>query len=157
MIDSGLYRQVLGHFPTGVTVITSAPTSGPVGMAIGSFVSVSLDPPLVGFFAAVSSSSWPKIEAAGSFCVNVMTAEQLELVKGFASKSEDKFAGVDWRPALSGSPILSGALAFIDCEIYKVVEAGDHWFIMGQVTELGVSGDGQPMVFHRGTYGTFSS
>jgi flavin reductase (DIM6/NTAB) family NADH-FMN oxidoreductase RutF len=155
MIDPANFRSVLGQFATGVTVVTANPDTGPVGLAIGSFTSVSLDPPLVGFLPGKTSSSWPSIERAGSFCVNIMGADQLDLVKVFASKQEDKFAGLEWRAGETGSPILDGVLAYIDCELHEVVEAGDHWFVMGLVKELEVVTDSEPMVFHRGRYGTF--
>jgi flavin reductase (DIM6/NTAB) family NADH-FMN oxidoreductase RutF len=151
--DSAKYRQVLGHFPTGVTVITAATEAGPVGMAVGSFASVSLDPPLVGFFAARSSSSWPKIEAAGAFCVNILAEDQEGVCRRFASKEEDKFAGLGWKPASSGAPLLEGVLAWIDCELESVLDAGDHVCALGHVRELEVAHDGAPLVFFRGGYG----
>jgi flavin reductase (DIM6/NTAB) family NADH-FMN oxidoreductase RutF len=98
--DSAQFRQVLGHFPTGVTVVTAASPSGPVGLAVGSFASVSLDPPLVAFFPDRSSSSWPQIEATGSFCVNILSEDQEVVCRRFASKGDDKFAAsVGGRPA----------------------------------------------------------
>ncbi len=154
--DSAKYRQVLGHFPTGVTVITAAPDGTPVGMAVGSFASVSLDPPLVAFFAGQSSSSWPPIQAAGAFCVNILAEDQEGVCRRFASKEEDKFAGLGWSPAGSGSPLLEGVLAWIDCDIESVTEAGDHVCVMGRVRELEVAHDGAPLLFFRGGYGRFA-
>lgn len=154
--DSARYRQVLGHFPTGVTVITAAAEGVPAGMAVGSFSSVSLEPPLVAFFAGKSSSTWPKIEAAGSFCVNILAEDQEDLCRRFASKEEDKFAGVGWSPAGSGSPLLDGVLAWIDCDIDSVTDAGDHVCVMGHVRDLAVAHDGAPLVFFRGGYGRFA-
>ena len=154
--DDAKYRTVLGHFPTGVTVITAAPDGVPVGMAVGSFSSVSLDPPLVAFFAGKGSSSWPKIEAAGSFCVNILAETQEDLCRRFASKEEDKFAGLGWTTTASGSPLIGEVLAWIDCDIDSVTEAGDHWCVMGRVRDLGVGTDGGPLVFFRGGYGRFT-
>lgn len=153
--DSARYRQVLGHFTTGVTVITAVVEDGPVGMAVGSFSSVSLDPPLVGFFAGKTSTSWPKIELAGAFCVNILGEEQEDICRRFASKESDKFAGLGWSPAGSGSPQLDGAIAWIDCDIDQVVDAGDHVLVMGAVRDLDVGHDGPPLVFFRGGYGRF--
>jgi 3-hydroxy-9,10-secoandrosta-1,3,5(10)-triene-9,17-dione monooxygenase reductase component len=150
--DSAKYRQVLGHFPTGVTVITAVHDDEPVGLAVGSFASVSLDPPLVGFFPDKSSSSWPKIQAAGSFCVNILGEDQEEVCRRFAMKGDDKFAGLGWHPAGSGSPLLEGVLAWIDCDIAEVVETGDHFLVLGAVRELEVHHDGGPLVFFRGGY-----
>jgi flavin reductase (DIM6/NTAB) family NADH-FMN oxidoreductase RutF len=153
--DSARYRQVLGHFTTGVTVITAANDGEPVGMAVGSFSSVSLDPPLVGFFPDRSSTSWPKIEVAGAFCVNILGEEQEEVCRRFAMKGEDKFAGLGWSAAGSGSPLLDGVIAWIDCDIESVTDAGDHFLVLGRVRELGIGHDGAPLVFFRGGYGRF--
>ncbi len=150
--DSARFRQVLGHFPTGVVVVTAVDGDEPVGLAIGSFSSVSLDPPLVGFFPDKSSTSWPRIESAGHFCVNVLSETQEAVCRTFASKGADKFAMIGWRAGHTGAPILEGVLAWIDCEIDQVVEAGDHWFVMGRVVDLDVPGEGSPLVFFRGGY-----
>jgi flavin reductase (DIM6/NTAB) family NADH-FMN oxidoreductase RutF len=155
-IDSSRFRHVLGHFATGVTVITAATDDGPVGLAVGSFSSVSLDPPLVGFFAGKGSSSWPRIQAAGHFCVNILGEQQEEVCRRFASKEADKFAGLGWTPAGSGAPILDGVIAWIDCDLGDVVEAGDHYLALGAVRELEVSHDGPPLLFFRGGYGQFA-
>lgn len=154
--DSAKFRQVLGHFATGVTVVTAASDAGPVGLAVGSFASVSLDPPLVAFFPDSGSSSWPKIEAAGSFCVNVLSEDQEDVCRRFASKSDDKFAGLGWRPAGSGAPLLDGALAWIDCDIESVTVAGDHFCVVGRVRDLDVGHEGRPLLFFRGGYGRFA-
>jgi 3-hydroxy-9,10-secoandrosta-1,3,5(10)-triene-9,17-dione monooxygenase reductase component len=154
--DSARFRQVLGHFPTGVTVITAAAEGGPVGLAVGAFSSVSLDPPLVAFFPDKGSSSWPRIEAAGSFCVNILAEDQEEVCRRFASKGDDKFAGLGWSPAGSGAPLLDGVLAWVDCDIDSVAEAGDHFCVLGRVRDLGVGRDGGPLLFFRGGYGRFS-
>lgn len=153
--DSARFRQVLGHFPTGVTVITAAGDAEPVGMAVGSFASVSLDPPLVGFFPDKGSSSWPRIEAAGAFCVNILGEDQEDVCRRFAMKGDDKFAGLGWSPAGSGAPLLDGVIAWIDCDIESVTEAGDHWLVLGRVRDLSVGHDGPPLVFFRGGYGRF--
>ena len=153
--DSAKYRQVLGHFPTGVTVITAATDGEPVGMAVGSFSSVSLDPPLVAFFPDKGSSSWPKIEPTGSFCVNILGEAQEDVCRRFAMKGEDKFVGLGWTAAGSGSPLLDGVIAWIDCDIESVTEAGDHYLVLGRVRDLAIGHDGSPLVFFRGGYGRF--
>ena len=154
--DSATYRQVLGHFPTGVTVVTAAPEGEPVGLAVGSFSSVSLDPPLVAFFPDRSSSSWPRIEAAGVFCVNILGEDQEEICRRFAMKGDDKFKGLGWKPAGSGSPLIDDVIAWIDCDIDSVTEAGDHFCVTGRVRELGVGHDRGPLLFFRGGYGRFA-
>jgi 3-hydroxy-9,10-secoandrosta-1,3,5(10)-triene-9,17-dione monooxygenase reductase component len=152
-IDSSQFRHVLGHFPTGVTVVTAHPDEGPVGMAVGSFTSVSLDPPLVAFLPGKNASAWPGIEAAGHYCVNILSAEQADLSGVFSSKVEDRFANVDWTTASTGAPVIAGSLAWIDCEIEAVYEAGDHWIVLGRVVELDASEDGAPLLFFKGGYG----
>ena len=154
--DAAKFRQVLGHFPTGVTVVTAANDGVPVGLAVGSFASVSLDPPLVAFFPDKASSSWPKIETAGSFCVNILAEDQEDVCRRFASKGDDKFLGLGWKPTASGAPLLDDVLAWIDCGIDSVVEAGDHFCVTGRVRDLAVIHDGGPLVFFRGGYGRFA-
>ncbi len=151
--DSARFRQVLGHFPTGITVVTAGKGSDRTGVAIGSFFSVSLDPPLVGFCAGKQSSTWPRIREAGSFCVNVLAGDQEDVSRAFASKATDKFEGLGYSPGpFSGAPLLDGALAWIDCEIEAVHEAGDHEIVVGRVHDLGVSEERGPLVFFRGGY-----
>jgi flavin reductase (DIM6/NTAB) family NADH-FMN oxidoreductase RutF/DNA-binding IclR family transcriptional regulator len=152
------FRKVLGQFPTGVAVVTAVGADGqPVGMAVGSFTSVSLDPPLVGFLPARTSRTWPEIEQAGRFCVNILSDEQEALCRRFARSGEDKFAGVPWRLSPQGSPVLEGALAWIDCGLARVDEAGDHLIVLGEVRSMDSYGGPGPLVFFRGGYGQFRS
>jgi 3-hydroxy-9,10-secoandrosta-1,3,5(10)-triene-9,17-dione monooxygenase reductase component len=154
-IDPMVYRQVLGHFPTGVTVISSQVDGRPVGLAIGSFFSVSLDPPLVGFCVARTSSSWPAIEQTGVFGVSVLAEDQHETSGRFASKAEDKFEGISWEPSpITRSPLIHGALAHIDCELHQIHEGGDHKIVLGLVRSLDVHRpDVGPLLFFKGSYG----
>lgn len=157
-IDAQHFRTVLGHFPTGVAVITGIDTDGkPAGMAVGSFSSVSLDPPLVAFMPDKSSTSWPKLQPSGSFCVNILGAEQEEVCRTFAMRGGDKFAELAWHPAGSGSPVLDGVLAWIDCDVDVVHEAGDHYIVIGKVRELDIHTPALPLVFFQGGYGRFAS
>lgn len=153
-IEAARFRQVLGHFPTGVAVITAAGADGPAGLAVGSFLSLSLDPPLVAFTVTKTSSSWPAIEAAGSFCANVLAADQEEISRAFSVSGSDKFAGIGWKPAGSGSPRLDDVLAWIDCTIEAMLEGGDHQICVGRVQDLAVERESGPLVFFRGGYGT---
>jgi len=154
--DAAKFRQVLGHFPTGVTVVTARTPDGPVGMAIGSFTSLSLEPPQVLFCAGKQSSSWPRIRATGTFCVNILAEDQEDVCRVFASRAADKFAEVGWRRSGNGSPIIDGSLAYIDCRIDGVIESGDHFIVIGGVQDLEVLHEGGPLVFFRGGYGRFS-
>jgi len=156
--DSAQFRTVLGHLPTGVVVVTAISDSDhPVGMAVGSCTSVSLNPPLVAFLPDRLSTSFPAIRRAGSFCVNVLSADQERLCRRFAVSGGNKFAGVRWRPAASGSPILDGVLAWVDCEIDAIHEAGDHYIVIGRVHELDVETSTGPLLFFQGGYGGFTA
>lgn len=146
------FREVMGEFATGVVIVTAMASEGPVGMTCQTFSSVSLDPPLVSFIPARTSRSWPLMREAGHFCVNVLSAGQEELAGVFASKGADKFAGVDWRKAESGAPILLGALAYVDCRIEAVHAAGDHDIVIGRVRALSSCADGEPLLYHRGRF-----
>jgi len=151
-IDGARFRQVLGHFPTGVTVITSETDGAPMGFAVGSFFSVSLEPALVGFCVAESSTSWPGIQRTGRFCANVLAADQEDVCRNFASSGGDKFQGVGWRHSRLGSPILNDVLAWIDCEIESQHAAGDHEIVVGRVRDLAVGRETHPLLFFRGGY-----
>ena len=157
-LDRRQFRNVLGQYPTGVTLITATQPDGEhVGMVVGTFTSVSLDPPLVGFLPDRSSSSWPKIEASGSFTANVLTSSQEDVVRAFTQKQEDRFTRFEWLPTESGGLRLKGAAAWIDCTIEEVRPAGDHHMVLGGVREMG-DGDSAdlPLLFLRGGYGSFS-
>ncbi len=150
-----LFRQVLGHFCTGVTVITTADAAGPAGFTCQSFAALSLDPPLVLFCPGRSSSTWPRIEEAGHFCANVLADDQRELARVFASSSgggASRFDGVDWSPAPSGAPVLGGVVAWVTAEVAGVHEAGDHYLVTGRVTGLDARRPGPPLLFYRGRY-----
>jgi len=151
-IDAAAFRTVLGHFCTGVTVITGSGPDGPVGFACQSFAALSLDPPLVLFCPAKSSGSWPGIEASGHFGVNVLGADQQDVSTVFGSRGVDKFASIAWRPAASGAPLIDGVLTWIDCAIETVHDAGDHYIVVGRVTELGHAEPVRPLLFYRGRY-----
>lgn len=155
-IDSATFRRVLGNYPTGVTVVAGI-DGGPVGMVIGSFGSVSLDPPLVQFMPGTGSSTWPRIERSGSFSVNICGAHQEDLVGSFFVKETDPFDAADWRPGPTGSPLIEGCIGWIDCRIGAVHEAGDHYIVIGEVVAMECEdGDAAPLVFYRGGYGTFA-
>ena len=154
--DSADFRRILGHYPTGVCAVTTCLHGQPVGMIVGSFTSVSLEPPLVAFFPDRSSSTWPRIQASGRFCVNVLAEGQRDVCRALASKQEDKFAGIAHRSSASGMPIIDDGVVWIDCTLHAVHEAGDHFIVLGEVHALGGDQTGEPMLFHRGGYGGFA-
>jgi len=148
------FRQVLGHFCTGVTVITTVDPHGrPAGFACQSFAALSLAPPLVLFCPGRTSATWPRIARAGHFCANVLTVGQRDLARVFGTAGADKFAGVSWSPSASGAPALAGVLTWVGCEVEAAHEAGDHYVVLGRVTELGPVSAEAPLLFYRGRYG----
>jgi 3-hydroxy-9,10-secoandrosta-1,3,5(10)-triene-9,17-dione monooxygenase reductase component len=153
-IDTTHFREVLAHLPTGVTVITAHGEDGPVGMAANSVTSVSLDPPLILFCPAKTSSTWPTIRAAGAFCVNVMAGHHEEVTRQFATKEADRFAGVDFANRPTG-PALDDAVAWIECTIQREHDAGDHTIVVARVVAIEAAPSGEPLVFFRGSYGSF--
>lgn len=157
VIDKGEFRRVLGHYPTGVCIVTARLDAGPIGMTIGSFTSVSLDPPLVGFLPARSSKSWPLIESAGTFCVNVLADDQQSLVRRFAASEADRFSDVSHSASSRGSPVLEGVVASVDCELHAVQDAGDHLFVLGRVVALQAGIERQPLLFFQGGFGSFAT
>jgi flavin reductase (DIM6/NTAB) family NADH-FMN oxidoreductase RutF len=154
-IDSQLFRNTMGQFCTGVVVATACLEGEPVGFAAQSFVSLSLDPPLVALCPARTSSSWPKIRESGSFCINVLAADQQPVCDAFARSGGNKFEGLSWTAAASGSPMLDGILAYVDCTLEAEHEAGDHTIAVGRVQSLGTVNSGTPLLFFRGGYGSF--
>jgi 3-hydroxy-9,10-secoandrosta-1,3,5(10)-triene-9,17-dione monooxygenase reductase component len=154
--DVATFRTVLGHFCSGITIVTAVDDGMAVGLTCQSFASVSLDPPLVLFVPAKASSSWPRIRHAGHFCANVLADHQEPLGRRFAIKGADKFAGVGWRPGGTGSPLLDGCLGYVECEVESVHDGGDHDIAVGRVVDLGVADEGSPLLFYRGGYGRFA-
>jgi 3-hydroxy-9,10-secoandrosta-1,3,5(10)-triene-9,17-dione monooxygenase reductase component len=155
--DGAHFRTTLGHFATGITIVTGIDGGEPVGLTCQSFTSVSLDPPLIAFAPGKNSSSWPRIRGSGAFCVNVLTEEQEDICRVFATSGADKFRGVGWRPAETGSPVIDDSLAWLDCRIVEEHDAGDHVIVVGRVLELDSRRKGRPLLFYRGGYGRFEA
>jgi 3-hydroxy-9,10-secoandrosta-1,3,5(10)-triene-9,17-dione monooxygenase reductase component len=151
-IDAHEFRRALGHFCTGVTVIATMDGAQPVGFACQSFAALSLDPPLVLFCPGKASQTWPRIEAAGYFCVNVLAHSQRDVSAVFGRAGTDKFAATGWSPAPSGAPVLDGVLTWIDCAVESVRDGGDHWIVVGRVSALGEQDNQRPLLFYRGAY-----
>ncbi|MCR3718455.1 MULTISPECIES: 3-hydroxy-9,10-secoandrosta-1,3,5(10)-triene-9,17-dione monooxygenase reductase subunit [Prauserella salsuginis group] len=149
---SARFRSVLGHFCTGVAIVTACEDGEPVGFACQSFTALSLEPPLVLFCPARTSGTWPVIERVGRFAVNVLAGEQRDVSAVFGSRGADKFSSVSWTPAPSGSPLLDGALTWVDCAVETVHEAGDHYVVIGRVVALGEASARRPLLFYRGGY-----
>ena len=149
------FRRVLGHLPTGVTVVTAFGSSGPAALAANSVTSLSLDPPLILFCPARSSTTWPEIRRAGRFCVNVLAAHHQELSQQFATKGVDRFAGISCHERTSG-PGIDDAVAWIDAELEVEHDGGDHTIAVARVVGLAAAAELLPLVFFRGTYGSLT-
>jgi flavin reductase (DIM6/NTAB) family NADH-FMN oxidoreductase RutF len=157
--DPAVFRHVLGHFATGVTVVTGMDRSEPVGFTCQAFSALSLDPALVIIAPALTSTSWPRMAGGGVFCVNVLASGADELARHFAVSAGRKFEGIPWAPSTTGCPVLQHVLAFVDCRIEAVYTGGDHLVVIGRVLDLGTgaaAGLG-PLLFYRGSYGHFAA
>jgi 3-hydroxy-9,10-secoandrosta-1,3,5(10)-triene-9,17-dione monooxygenase reductase component len=146
-----LMRAVLGTFTTGVVVVTAMGPQ-PLGFTCQSFASLSLEPPLVNFSPARTSTTWPQIRDVSRFCVNVLAHDQHELSERFAELGVDRFSGVDWTPSPLGSPIIDGVSAWIDCELAAEYDGGDHTIVIGAVRALRSHPQRHPLIFYRGRY-----
>lgn len=156
-LTAEIFREVLGHYPTGVVVVTAVlPNGQPTGMVIGSFTSVSLDPPMVAYLPTATSKTYASMQGVEDFCINVLAADQEDLCRQLAVSSEDKFAGIGWSAAPSGAPIIDGVVAWIDCRVESVTEAGDHHIVLGRVRSLDVARPTLPLLFFQGGYGRFT-
>jgi flavin reductase (DIM6/NTAB) family NADH-FMN oxidoreductase RutF len=154
-LDAARFREVMGHFATGVVVVTAISEPGPVGFTCQSFASLSVEPMLVTFAARSESSSWPQIRRAGHLAINVLTNRQEALARVFATTAADKFAGVAWRPGEHGAPLLADALATIEGHLVTVATHGDHDIAVVAV-EHAHAQDGSPLVYYRRGFGTFA-
>ena len=152
-IDPASFRQLMGHFATGVTVVTAAAPKGKLsGMTVNSFSSVSLDPPLVSICIDRGADMHTTLSDAAGFVVNILRSDQETISRRFAESSPDRFSGVGYRLSAGGHPIIEGVLAHIECIAYKSIDAGDHSVFLGSVVG-GASGEGLPLLFYRGGYG----
>jgi flavin reductase (DIM6/NTAB) family NADH-FMN oxidoreductase RutF len=156
--QSDTFRAVLGHYPTGVAVVSAISEAGElVGMVVGSFTSVALDPPLIAFAADKNSTSYAGLRGIKHFVVNVLSAEQEYLCRKLSAKNAtDKWDSVEWTAVASGAPRLEGAVAWIACELYSAVDAGDHELVIGAVKDLSVTNPTLPLLFFQGGYGRFT-
>lgn len=151
-IDGRQLRDVFGCFATGVTVVTSiGETGAPVGLVVNSFSSVSLDPPLILWSIGVNSPSRDAFCAHPGFAVNVMGADAKDETMQFARPSDDKFAGVDWWAGKHDVPVLTNAVATLECETEQRILSGDHEIFIGRVLRVD-NRDAAPLIFHRGKF-----
>jgi 3-hydroxy-9,10-secoandrosta-1,3,5(10)-triene-9,17-dione monooxygenase reductase component len=154
--DTATFRRALGRFATGVTLVTAADASGPLGLVVNAFTSVSLEPPLVAVFPSRNSFTWSRMRRCTRFGVNVLGAEHADYVRRAASPEADRFAGIDYELTESGVPRIRRAIAFLDCEPVSEQLAGDHWVVIARVHELLADHRREPLVFSDGTLGSFA-
>lgn len=153
-LDPRAFRNALGHFASGITIISGVDEEGPIGFTCQSFYSVSMDPPLISFSVMTNSSTYPRIRETGKFAVNVLSHHQHGVSSQFARKGTDKWAGIDWSPTLAGNPVIHDTAMWLDCDIWAEHEAGDHYIVIGRVNELNPEEwhRHDPLLFFKGAY-----
>jgi 3-hydroxy-9,10-secoandrosta-1,3,5(10)-triene-9,17-dione monooxygenase reductase component len=156
-VDQRTFRSVLGHFASGIVIVTSALHDRPLGLTVQSLIALSLDPPLVLFSPAKTSTTWPAVRATGKFCVNILGEHQLQTCRKFSASGGDKFARVDWAWTESRLPAIGGCIAYVECELYETHEAGDHDIVIGSVQQLRLGDPRPPLVFFQGAYRQLST
>ena len=155
--DDRAFRNAMGNFCTGVVIATGMHEGQPIGFAAQSFVSLSLDPPLVAICPGKSSSSWPKIRESGSFAINFLGKAQKSVCDVMATSGGDKFASIEWQPGVTGSPLINGVIGYVDCQLIAEHETGDHTIAVGQVQDFKIlQDDAEPLLFFKGAYGDFN-
>jgi 3-hydroxy-9,10-secoandrosta-1,3,5(10)-triene-9,17-dione monooxygenase reductase component len=151
--DARSFREALARFATGVAFVTAAPGGEPAGLIVNSLVSVSLDPPLVAFCPSRSSLTWSRMRAAGRFGVNVLGRRHERFALRATPAGADRFADLAWERGRGGVPLLTDALAGLECEIVAEHPAGDHWIVVGRVYDLRIPPVDEPLVFFAGALG----
>ena len=153
-IDPREFRNTLGHYASGITVIGGHDGLQPLGFTCQSFYSVSVDPPLVSFSVMRTSTTYPRIRETGRFSVNVLSQSQLPVSNQFARRGQDRWAGIDWSMTRRDNPVIDGTLMWLDCELHAEFEAGDHHIVVGRVTEMSPADwhMGEPLLYFRGQY-----
>lgn len=151
-VDREHYKEVVGHYATGVVVITAQTLDGPVGFTCQTFGSVSMEPLLISFAAMSKGNSWSRVRTAKAVGINILAASQEQLARAFAASGADKFAGVEWTTAPNGSPLLHGALAHLEGSLLSVTACGDHDIAVVAIDFVHAD-SGVPLVYYRGGYG----
>lgn len=152
------FRRVCGHYATGVGVVTAVVEGAPVGLSINSFTSVSLEPLLVSFYAAHTSTTWAQMKNSDSFAVNILSESQHDLISTFSKKGIDRFANLEWsRAPITGSPLLPNTSGWIDCRVTQVHDIGDHYLVVGEVLDLYSKTDEGPLLYYKGKIASLAS
>lgn len=153
-IEPRAFRDTLGHYASGITIVAGFDGDEPIGFTCQSFYSVSTEPPLVSFSVMKTSTTYPRIRATGNFSVNVLAHTQHGVSNQFARKGTDKWAGIDWMLTTKQNPVITGTLMWLDCELYAEYEAGDHYIVIGRVDEMSPAHghDAEPLIYFKGQY-----
>ncbi|WP_369196608.1 flavin reductase family protein [Streptomyces djakartensis] len=152
MLEQRPFRDILGRFTTGVVLVTADTAEGPKGMAVNSFTSVSLTPPLVALCAADTSSTWPAIREHGTFAVTILGDGHADLCRLFSTKGADRFATGRWSSTRAGHPIPADGLGWLDCRISTLHRAGDHELVIAEALDGDLTEQAGPLVFHAGRF-----
>src|SRR5437016_6604931 len=151
-IDSQELRRILGHFPTGVTVITTKDTTGsPFGLTANAFTSLSLNPPLILICVDKGAQCYSCFVESNVFTVNFLHEDQEEISRRFATKGADKFAGLKWQPGSNGAAIIDGVMGYVECKITESHDGGDHTIVVGEIVNASAKGE-RPLLFFKGKY-----
>ena len=151
-LEARSFRDALGRFATGVAFVTAAPDGEPAGLIVNSLTSVSLEPPLVSFCPSRNSLTWSRMRRAGRFGVNVLGRQHERFAMRATPAGADRFAGLNWELGPRGVPLLTDALATLECDILAEHPAGDHWIVVGRVDDVRSSPDKNPLVFFAGSF-----
>lgn len=154
VIAADTLRSVMRSFPTGVVAVTALTDGQPIGLTVGSFFSVSLDPALVGFAVSIKSTTWPTIQSTGRFSIDILGAGQASVGAALATPGSNKFQGVEWRISKNGLPILKESVAHLECRIQALYEAGDHLIAIAAVCEAERLRQAPPLVYLAGRFHT---
>jgi 3-hydroxy-9,10-secoandrosta-1,3,5(10)-triene-9,17-dione monooxygenase reductase component len=152
--DARSFRDAIGRFATGVAFVTATADGEPAGLIVNSLSSVSLEPPMVSFCPSRRSLTWSRMRRAGRFGVNVLGRQHERFATRSTPAGADRFSGVDWELGPGGVPLLTDAVATLECEIVAEHPAGDHWIVVGRVSDVGTSPLKDPLVFFAGAFGT---
>jgi flavin reductase (DIM6/NTAB) family NADH-FMN oxidoreductase RutF len=157
-IEKDLFRRVMGSFASGVTVVTVSMKDGePTGFTANAVTSLSIEPRMLLVCVSEKSATLSQIEEAGSFVVNILSAGQQDTAQQFATRRDNRFEGILWRPGhQTGAPVLDGSLAYVECKLYSTAKGGDHVILMGEILG-GEANEAEPLLYFRGRYGTYDA
>jgi 3-hydroxy-9,10-secoandrosta-1,3,5(10)-triene-9,17-dione monooxygenase reductase component len=153
-IEPRAFRETLGHYASGITIVSGFDGAEPIGFTCQSFYSVSVAPPLVSFSVMKTSTTYPRIRQTGKLSVNVLSHTQHAISNQFARKGGDKWAGVEWSLTRNENPVIVGTLMWLDCDLFAEHAAGDHYIVIGRVNEMSPAEwhRGEPLLYFKGQY-----